>query len=915
MAQENICKALVDAYANFSSSRRYLQDMINKRNSTITALLTSFDTYDDLLGKANKGIEFYNKLETNVSKLLQRIRSACKVQEEEREQMLAKATVKNVEPAVKTSVSATNAPKLKDYLDSMKKDPGQFTIPTYPGGMEATWPPGVRPAPLGSEMNVESALPVSSNEQGRHANYSANAASMGYIPSSVQTPYGSNSSGTGFGYNYGIYPDQQYSSSYQQQIPTVSQQQQQQQSTISQQLPGAMQQSYSSQQQQPTASAQLPAVIPQQNYSFQEAAVAQQLPTAVQQQSYSSQQQAALQQLPAAMQQQNYSSQQLPAAIQQQSYGSQQTAVSQQIPAAMQHQNYSSQQQPVFPQHSTLSQLPVLPQQPTATQLPPQPQPTPPPQVPLVQQPTLSPLPNVQHLATVPQVPQQATQLPSTGYPYPPQSPLPTSGQEKNIDDVLSERMAALLSSKKQTVSTLNDFPLNQYSQFGYNPQTTPTYSATNYSYPTITQAYTITSSYQNVPTISQQSGSYPTTVSESANYSVAPSINAPHYSVPPSSTPQPYPAAYCGAANTSYTNYIPQNYAAPSMPGNGVNSLSYSTNVYNGQQGYYQNYQSTDSGASNQPYVYGSMDQNTSTEQSQYPSYYPQSTTVVPQTTAAYPENSYGVYTQAGTSNYYNDYYQNTVTSTTATSSYGTKVSTGNISATEKTSNIDLLSGLDFTINQVPLTPQPTLNSATEPETKERKEGAKAKTEPAPAVVSSKESVEKKLLELKKPQYKLLELPKRNQLENPETFKQFVQEAEKYEKFVDTLTAKTLNGPTTLEVKWKEIVDKQDVDVQKRSISVARCYPMKNRSPDILPYDYSRVELITTKDDYINASHIRDVTPYTPPFIVTQCPMSATIADFWTMVWEQQVELIVCLLSDNKASVLLKYSLLCLYI
>jgi len=49
-----------------------------------------------------------------------------------------------------------------------------------------------------------------------------------------------------------------------------------------------------------------------------------------------------------------------------------------------------------------------------------------------------------------------------------------------------------------------------------------------------------------------------------------------------------------------------------------------------------------------------------------------------------------------------------------------------------------------------------------------------------------------------------------------------------------------------------------QDKDVHKRSISVARCYPMKNRFPDILPYDCSRVELPSTKDDYINASYMK---------------------------------------------------------
>lgn len=178
VAQDNILKALVDTYAQFTNSRRYLQELINKRNTTITALITSYDSYDDLLAKANKGIEFYGKLETNVSKLLQRIKSACKVQEEERDQLLAKSNIGKSNSSIPTS---TAAPKLKDYLDSMKKEVNvanmelnsmPYPVAPYPGGTinlpsDQAWPPGVRPAPLGSEMTNDTVLP-NSNEQVCH---------------------------------------------------------------------------------------------------------------------------------------------------------------------------------------------------------------------------------------------------------------------------------------------------------------------------------------------------------------------------------------------------------------------------------------------------------------------------------------------------------------------------------------------------------------------------------------------------------------------------------------------------------------------------------------------------------------------------------------------------------------------------
>ncbi|XP_061837783.1 receptor-type tyrosine-protein phosphatase V-like [Nerophis lumbriciformis] len=70
-----------------------------------------------------------------------------------------------------------------------------------------------------------------------------------------------------------------------------------------------------------------------------------------------------------------------------------------------------------------------------------------------------------------------------------------------------------------------------------------------------------------------------------------------------------------------------------------------------------------------------------------------------------------------------------------------------------------------------------------------------------------------------------------------------------------------------------------------------------KNRYPYILPYDHCRVRLSiqnsNPNSDYINANFVpgggseRD-------FICTQGPMLNTIVDFWRMVWEQNVRVIV---------------------
>ncbi|XP_074044575.1 tyrosine-protein phosphatase non-receptor type 22 isoform X2 [Macrotis lagotis] len=70
-----------------------------------------------------------------------------------------------------------------------------------------------------------------------------------------------------------------------------------------------------------------------------------------------------------------------------------------------------------------------------------------------------------------------------------------------------------------------------------------------------------------------------------------------------------------------------------------------------------------------------------------------------------------------------------------------------------------------------------------------------------------------------------------------------------------------------------------------------------KNRYKDILPFDHSRVKLslITSDEDshYINANFIKGV--YGPrAYIATQGPLATTLLDFWRMIWEYSVLIIV---------------------
>ncbi|XP_061170688.1 receptor-type tyrosine-protein phosphatase mu-like [Saccostrea echinata] len=71
-----------------------------------------------------------------------------------------------------------------------------------------------------------------------------------------------------------------------------------------------------------------------------------------------------------------------------------------------------------------------------------------------------------------------------------------------------------------------------------------------------------------------------------------------------------------------------------------------------------------------------------------------------------------------------------------------------------------------------------------------------------------------------------------------------------------------------------------------------------KNRYTTTFPYDHSRVVLkpaSSQEGDYINANYIQS-TSGRRSYIATQGPKPKTIGDFWNMVWQEDVSVIVCL-------------------
>ncbi|KAL7799907.1 tyrosine phosphatase [Trichoderma ceciliae] len=76
-----------------------------------------------------------------------------------------------------------------------------------------------------------------------------------------------------------------------------------------------------------------------------------------------------------------------------------------------------------------------------------------------------------------------------------------------------------------------------------------------------------------------------------------------------------------------------------------------------------------------------------------------------------------------------------------------------------------------------------------------------------------------------------------------------------------------------------------------------------KNRYKDILPFEHARVKLRNKPEgscDYINASHLT-ASRSNKRYIASQGPLPDTFEDFWSVVWEQDVRVVVMLTAESE--------------
>jgi tyrosine-protein phosphatase non-receptor type 23 len=71
-AQQNITQAMTERNAEYADARVKVEEVVRRREDSIGSLVASYHAYEDLLTKTTKGLEFYDKLDANVTKLLAR---------------------------------------------------------------------------------------------------------------------------------------------------------------------------------------------------------------------------------------------------------------------------------------------------------------------------------------------------------------------------------------------------------------------------------------------------------------------------------------------------------------------------------------------------------------------------------------------------------------------------------------------------------------------------------------------------------------------------------------------------------------------------------------------------------------------------------------------------------------------------
>ncbi|XP_068612066.1 tyrosine-protein phosphatase non-receptor type 2a [Brachionichthys hirsutus] len=96
---------------------------------------------------------------------------------------------------------------------------------------------------------------------------------------------------------------------------------------------------------------------------------------------------------------------------------------------------------------------------------------------------------------------------------------------------------------------------------------------------------------------------------------------------------------------------------------------------------------------------------------------------------------------------------------------------------------------------------------------------------------------------------------------------------------------------------RWKNLYNEIRNQASEHPHKVAKLPANRslNRYRDVSPYDHSRVKLVNSENDYVNASLVM-VEEAQRAYILSQGPLRNTCGHFWLMVWEQCSKAVIML-------------------
>lgn len=851
-AQTSILKALTEANANYADTRRASNEILIRREAMIHGLIASYEAYEDLVSKSHKGLEFYRKLEGSVSKLLQRAKSVCKVQEEERMTLTEKQLKKVVTPQSLTTPkpSGSAGPKLKDYLQYMK--PGSGGSNAHSMGMTAGTDVGISTEFLAPGMTtgqMPSVLP--------HVDSRTTPASSNFYHAPAGIPY------------------------HETELPS---------------LPTEMRPAPvgSEQTDLPPSFCSLPAKYPESSkvtsledyarksqynygYDLSSSGTGQVVAKQAETRSQDNQLRTPLHsydrrgELPAVQQQ--YFDERFPPS------NTLPTTTTGSIYApANATQTFSPNLQP--PTHQTADISPAMSQA------------------------SLAPMWQPGSQREISHYPASSSVYTSNYQNYPGYQEVSNAAvsmdnsqlqtQNTNVIYMYEKNQACQPNnysasgyrasspyigtpSSVQTTATQGHAISNMYSyqtpaaNVAYPPQAMSPFAASQPGYSAYAQSVSSESHYLN------QSASYSYTAGQiyQPTYSAMSEVSTVSYSTDTSSSTQQQSSGGLSSYTNSQVNPVMQ-------------MTNFSMSSVNQQQPLYA-YQSVTNPV--QPVFQDQSIQN---------SYLPLQQPLQPQTTGTV------------TSTYTHPQSDNALTTMPSAQEHPASSSQNPIPQQKVTpsSNLDLLQQLDFSSPglNVQVVNQPNALTVNSDGSRNREKDFLSE-DPVMQLTSGQQdlqilkpqvfTVSDLMHQKKKKEDDIKKIASKDPFTDKEVLDKFVADVERFQRVVEWLSKQSLKGPTPLEQKWKELMDMQDRESRKLSISVARCCAMKNRVPDIMPYDCSRVVITTLKDDYINASHIKDLSRNTAHYIATQAPLPSTYRDFWVMIYEYQIEVIAAVIGD----------------